>query len=232
MKSVLITAICFIVFTIIGTVTHELGHYYAGKLIGLNCKIHYASCQCLSNAEKERFKYRKELSEKYGTKDSIPPDMWNKYQDLIKSSPRVNRLLVTIGGPLQTITTGLFGFAFLIWRQKIKNPKFENLDWLLVFLSLFWLRQPFNLFASISKKILIGSESFFRGDELKISRGLNLWDSTVSIITGLLGLWICLVVLFKLIPKTKRNNFIVGGMIGGVLGHIFWMKILGPIVLP
>ncbi|MCG8332175.1 MAG: hypothetical protein MI974_31105 [Chitinophagales bacterium] len=99
MKSILIIAICFIAFTIIGTVTHELGHYYTGKSIGLNCKIHYASCVCFSSADEERIKYGKELYEKYGTKDSIPPTIWNDYQNLIKSSPRVNRLWATIGGP-------------------------------------------------------------------------------------------------------------------------------------
>jgi len=102
-------------------------------------------------------------------------------------------------------------------------------DWLLVFLNLFWLRQHYNLFVSISRKLIFGSESFFGGDELKISRGLGIWDGSVPIITGLL---VILFVLFKLIPRQKRNYFAVGGLIGGVLGHTLWMKIQGPILLP
>lgn len=232
MKSILIIVICFVAFTIIGTVTHELGHYYAGKSIGLNCKIHYASCVCFSRADEERIKYGKELYEKYGAKDSIPPTMWNDYQNLIKSSPKVNRLWVTIGGPLQTVATGLTGFGLLLWRRKNKNLPFQKTDWLFTFLSLFWLREPFNLFISISDKVVNGNELYFGGDELSISRGLNFWDGTIPIIMGLIGLSISLIVIFKLIPISFRRSFIIGGFIGGPLGYVLWMKILGPIILP
>ena len=69
---------------------------------------------------------------------------------------------------------------------------------------------------STSKKLLFGAESFFGGDELNISRGLYLWDGTIPIIMGLIGMVISLIVIFKLVPDQNRKNFFAGGLIGGV----------------
>ena len=233
MNKVTNIAFWFIVFTIVGTLTHELGHYAAGKFSGLNCTIHFASCRCLAPSEEYRINFARDMISQYGSKDSIPPEVWQEYQTIIKSMPYIDRLWTTIGGPLQTVSTGLIGFiALLIRKRKNQFSKFNGYDWLLVYLSLFWIREPFNLFLSIVKKLIIDAESFFGGDELKISRGLNLWDGTIPIIMGLIGLAICLIVIFKLIPKSNRKNFIIGGLLGGTLAYLLWMKLLGPILLP
>ena len=80
----------------------------------------------------------------------------------------------------------------------------------------------------------MGGDSYFgsTGDEVKISRGLNLWDGTVPIVLGVIGLVISLIVIFKFVPISKRKSFIWGGLIGGISGFILWMIIIGPIVLP
>jgi len=88
MKTVLIFAILFIVFTVIGTLTHELGHYSAGKSLGLNCTLHYASCRCLSDAQVERNNYRKMLSNNY-------ENMGNDWRTSSNYYYRYNWLLVT-----------------------------------------------------------------------------------------------------------------------------------------
>ncbi len=232
MRSTLIFAVGFIAFTIIGTITHELGHYFAGKSLGLDCSIHYAYCHCVSETEIEGRRLGKELHSTYGKRELIPDELWEEYQNLIEPSSGSNHLWVTIGGPLQTIITGLIGFFLLTLRRINKVTEFVKADWLLVFLSLLWLREPFNLFLSVSKKIFFGRESYFGGDELKISRGLNLWDGTVPIIMGLMGSIICLIMILKYIPVSRRKDFIHGGFIGGISGYIIWMKILGPVILP
>ena len=235
MKTVLIFAILFIVFTVIGTLTHELGHYSAGKSLGLNCTLHYASCRCLYDAQEERNNYRKMLSNNYENRDLIPAELWDKYQELVeKATPKKNRLWVTVGGPLQTILTGTIGFLLLVMRSQKNKIQFQKFDWLLVFLSLFWLREPFNLFFVAAQNLILGGDSYFgsTGDEVKISRGLNLWDGTVPIVLGVIGLVISLIVIFKFVPISKRKSLIWGGLIGGISGFILWMIIIGPIVLP
>lgn len=117
-------------------------------------------------------------------------------------------------------------------KKKTSSKKFIGFDWLLVFLSLFWLREPFNLARHGVNKIVFGGPSYFGGDELRISRGLNLWDGTIPIIMGVLGLAICSIVIFRIMPRAYRRNFMVGGLMGGALGYLIWMKLLGPIILP
>jgi len=235
MKSVLMFTILFIAFTVIGTLTHELGHYSAGKIIGLNCTLHYASCRCLSDAQIERNNFGRMLSNNFENRDLIPAELWDKYQELVeKATPKKNRLWVTIGGPLQTIITGTIGFLLLVMRRKKDNIQFQKFDWLLVLLSLFWLREPFNLFFVAAQNLIMGGDYYFgsTGDEVKISRGLNLWDGAVPIVLGVIGLVISLIVIFKFVPSSKRKSFIWGGLIGGISGFILWMIIIGPIVLP
>ena len=234
MKSTLLFASCFIAFTIIGTLTHELGHYFAGKSLGLSCTLHYQYCRCLSYEKEERLAYGKALFKQYGTRDSIPQELLDHYQYLTDQEPDVNRLWLIIGGPLQTITTGLIGFGLLLRRRKFHALLFNRTDWLLVFLSLFWLRQPFNLLMAITSKVLLRNESFFGtgNDEVKIARELNIWDGAVSISTAIIGLAISLYVIFKIVPQPSRSKFILGGLIGGILGFILWMYILGPLILP
>lgn len=233
MNSVTNIALLFIVFTIVGTLSHELGHYAAGKLSGLNCTIHFASCHCLSPADEFRINFAKDLKNKYKSKDSIPSHLWLEYQANVKSMPSIDRTWTIIGGPLQTISTGMIGIICLLVRKKKYPSKiFNGKDWFLVFLSLFWIREPFNLLLSVIKKLIFGSSSFFGGDELNISNGFNLWEGTIPILMGSIGLAICLFVIFKIVPRPYRWKFIVGGLIGGNLGYLFWMKLLGPIILP
>ena len=69
-------------------------------------------------------------------------------------------------------------------------------------------------------------------DEVKIARELNIWDGAVSISTAIIGLAISLFVIFKIVPQPSRSKFILGGLIGGIVGFILWMYILGPLILP
>lgn len=230
MKSVFAIALAFVGFTIIGTISHELGHYCVGKILGLKCSLHYASCRCMTHAELARMEYGRELFYKYKTRDSVPTELWAKYQNMEVSISKTSQLWLTLGGPIQTISTGLVGFVILLYRRK--KYSFKTYDWFLVFLSLFWLRQPFNLINFFFQKLMFNTNSYFGGDELKVSRALHLWDGSIPIITGILGFIISSIVVLKLIPQCNRFAFIYGGIIGGLSGYIIWMKFLGPIILP
>ena len=148
-------------------------------------------------------------------------------------SNQTHNLLISIGGPLQTILTGILGLLILqLRKQSRKEYGLNLLDWIAVFLSLFWLREIYNLTLSISKGILIGTGRFFGGDEARISNLLELPSGVFPIIFGVLGLGVSLFVIFKVIPKDKRLTFILGGLIGGISGSLLWMNIIGPMILP
>ena len=193
--------IIFIFLTIIGTQTHEWGHYLVAKSFNFNPILHYDKVSY--TFEKENAKYN-----------------------------QIKVLLITIAGPLETITVGFFGFFFLIKRRKNRQLKrFNFLDWLAVFLSLFWLRQVFNFSSSLIRSVITG-ELRFGGDEAKISKMLNTYSGTFGIITGAIGIIISYYVIFKFLKNTDRYNLLIGGFLGSIIGYIVWFQILGKIILP
>ncbi|MGB0850652.1 MAG: hypothetical protein ACPGTP_05365, partial [Bacteroidia bacterium] len=66
----------------------------------------------------------------------------------------------------------------------------------------------------------------------KIARMLELPDGIIAIPSFIIGLFISLWVIFKVLPKHNRNTFILSGVAGGVSGYLLWLEWLGPIVLP
>ncbi len=230
LKAFAILTLAFIVFTAIGTVTHEYGHILVAKYFEYETTLHYGSMN-----------YKSELNEKLfeiynQNKTAILNDEYfhqkDEYDNAIKTI-QSKGLWITIGGPLQSILTGLLGLIILLIRKdqiKTFGPKIT--DWLVIFLSLFWLREVFNLVTIVGSAIISPKGDFFGGDEKYISLGLNLWEGTVPIILGIVGLIISLFVIFKIIPYRIRFTFILSGLLGGILGFILWMNILGPIILP
>jgi hypothetical protein len=221
----------FIAFTIIGTQTHEYGHYFAAKFLGMSPSLHYQSVDFeddVNNNEVEKItkQFYKEIEAK---KDFPLKQRCEFLLNIIYKKEFYSRLW----GPLQTMITGTFGLIILlIYRKQILNKtSLSKVQWLFVFLSLFWLREVFNTFiASILFFTKMRKE--FYGDEFILSMELNLHPFTIPIITGLIGLIICSIVTFKFVPFTQRKIFIAAGFVGGIIGFIFWMYFLGPIVLP
>lgn len=80
--------LAFVFFTIIGTITHEFGHYLAAKYIGLDAKVHYGY-----------------------TSFTIPDD----FSGVVSQA---DRFLLTLGGPLQTIFHRCFRIIFVIHQPK------------------------------------------------------------------------------------------------------------------
>ena len=228
-----IIALAFSIFVVIGTLTHELGHYTAGKLLGYNCTLHFASCNYTHPSSSDlTIAYRKLWDQYGGDKSCIPQSEIIKLSER-RSTMYKNRIWFTIGGPLQTMLTGTLGLLLLWWRKKKRQiDGWRLVDWLFVYLALFWSREPFNLAFSLSKRIMTGSGSFFSGDEKIISNHYHLYEGFFSIVLGVLGAIICSYVVFKIIPSDKRLHFFLGGLIGGLLGYWLWMCLVGPVVLP
>jgi len=243
-KSFVILSICFILFTAIGTVSHEYGHVIAAKAFGHSTVLHYGSMnyypagylndkdyQELINLKKKyvgvekknwkeldltEFKNRSQiLNNKYGTE-------WKKGSRWIR-----------VGGPLQTILTGILGLVILFFRKvQIRTNGLKPIDWLAVFLSLFWLRQVFNVLFSFGHEILEPNGTWFSGDEYYLSKELGIWSGSISIATAIVGSLIVGAVIFVIVPKNLRLTFIASGINGSLMGFILWMEILGPKLLP
>ncbi len=223
--------ISFIVFTPIGTVSHEYGHIAVAKYFGHKTTLHYGSMNW------ERSKFNIELSKfhsefKFEIENNLPFEKEKEYKSLRKKI-NYESLWVTIGGPAQTIFVGMLGLFLILYRKKQRQfYGFKLLDWISVFLSLFWLREIFNLLVSIGNGVYSQNGKYFGGDEARISRLLDLPEGFIPVVLGVIGLTISCYIIFKIIPIQKRLTFIVSGLIGGVSGFILWMKIIGPILLP
>lgn len=220
----------FIFFTIIGTISHEYGHILVAKYYGFETQLHYGSMNYknkdedkqieIYNRNKEAIKEKANYSEK------------EIYENLSRNIA-LKDLYVFIGGPFQTILTGTLGFIILLYRRnKIKKFGLKNLDWLFVFLSLFWLREVINLVLSVSRAIIQGNKNFFSGDEKNIALMLEIYKGSIAIPLAIIGLIVSIYVVFKIIPKAERLHFITSGFIGGIAGFIIWMNVLGPKILP
>lgn len=218
----------FIVFTIIGAVTHEAGHYLVAKKLGYEAKIRYASMH-YENTDYETFRdfhFKNEEVLKSRTDKAVI----KKYSVLMQKARKTD-VLVTLGGPIQTIITGTLGF-FLLWfnRKKIGN-KLTFLQWSFVFMAFFWSRQVANFFIGLYF-LAIRGEWTSQGDETNISEYFRIPAWSLNLITATIAIILLLIVVFKLIPKQQRFTFIVAGLTGSIIGFPLWMKLLGPAILP
>jgi hypothetical protein len=221
----------FIAFTIIGTQTHEFGHYIAAKYFGLNPSLHYQSVDFgddnnSNELEKITTQFYKEIEAK---KDFPLKQKYEYLSKIIEDKDFYSRLW----GPLETMITGTIGMLFLLFYRKeiIGKTTLTTLQWLLVFLSLFWLREVFNTFMATILFITKGQKEFY-GDEFILSMQLNLHPFVLPLVTAIIGFIICSTVVFKFVPSSLRKIFIAAGFVGGVIGYVLWMYVLGPRLLP
>jgi hypothetical protein len=205
LKSTFKILIVFVFLTIIGTVLHELGHYIVAKYYDFKPSLHYSHVSFHNSISMTDIENNTILKKRY--------------------------LLIFIAGPIQTITTAIAGLILLFFRKNRRKEKFTLLDWVGVFLSLFWLRQSFNLMISVLRYIVTGNLKS-NGDEVIIANNLNLPPLSLDILLGAAGFVVLYFVTFKVIPKNIRKNFIVGGFIGGVIGFIIWFYFLGKVIFP
>jgi hypothetical protein len=217
--------------TVIGTISHEYGHILVAKSLGCETQLHYASATHRNSVLINRL--NQILDENY-TAFENKEDFAEKleFENGMQKLKR-DAFFITLGGPLQTMLTGTIGFFLLLFRKdKIKKEGLRAFDWLAVFMALFWLREIFILVYALPSYLIGKKIRWFGGDEYKISKYLELWPGTLSLVFGVLGLIVALIVVFKFVPKHLRITFIVSGLAGGGLGYFLWMYKLGPIILP
>jgi len=188
----------FIAATVVGTLSHESGHYLAALINGCSPELHYGSVS---------YHCERQLS-------------WNY------------SMFLTASGPFQTMITGLIGFMLL--RRSTNNTTTSDLtfiQWIFVFLALFPLRQLFNLGFEIVYFLQTGNMGN-SSDELRLDRMLEIEKGTISFLLAGLSAILIYHVIFRYIPSKNRLTFILGGLTGGILGFLLWLKYLGKFILP
>jgi hypothetical protein len=139
-------------------------------------------------------------------------------------------LWCALGGPLQTMITGTIGLLFV--RRIPRNVQSLSLvQWITIGTSLFWLRQPANLFAAIVSYVSYGY-LLKDGDEIWLSRQFGIPDITLLLLTGIVGALVLAYVVFRVIPSQQRITFLMSGLVGGLLGAVLWFNVVGPVILP
>lgn len=192
----------FIAATVVGTISHEFGHYLVAKWLGYTAKMSYASTY------------------------------WIPVNATAQSLPE-NSFYITLGGPVQTMLTGTIGLLLLFIHRRsfISIDKLSTGQWVMIFLSLFWLRQAANLVTCLYGYFVAGQFSL-RGDELQIANYLYLPNWTILIVTAVIGALVLAVIIFKFIPVKQRFTFIISGLAGGIAGYTFWIILFGKYIMP
>jgi hypothetical protein len=220
----------FIISTIIGTVSHELGHYAVAKSLGYSSSVSYAYSTW--DDDKTRPFLDSVFSKYYlQIKSNLEFPEKEKFKRIQRKQNK-DDFWIILGGPFQTVLTGTIGFILLLSQRKLRNTNgLKLIHWVLIFLSLFWLRQLANLVTWIIEYFIHGSFSS-RGDEIRLAASLGFAKSTIAVPTALIGLAILSYIIFKIIPKSKRLTFITAGLFGGISGYFLWLFWLGPIIIP
>jgi hypothetical protein len=172
---------------------------------------------------------RLQYGQAIGARQAFPDSafFWKEYRKMIKQDR-----VVTWGGPVQSMLTGSIGLAALLfqWKQFKRTETLRTGQWLILFLSLFWLRQSANFFMMLAGRIVNGHFSI-RSDEALLALHYSLPVYSISAITAGIGLMVS-GIGFLAIPARQRATFLLSGLIGGVCGYILWLKWIGPLVIP
>jgi len=227
-KAALLFFLAFVLFTIIGTLSHEVGHIAVAKTLGYRTTLSYGSMNYTSELRDSMKRIYQDNFE--AINNDLDFTERERYDAMVDQYLR-GRFLVTLGGPIQTMLTGCLGMMLLYWRRKRREfHSFHFWDWTAVFLSLFWLRETFNMLTGLMGSLINNpaKQSGMLSDEVKLAGHLQMPDESISIALGLLALAISCWVIFKVIPVRFRFTFILSGMLGGLFGFWFWFNLAGP----
>lgn len=189
--------LAFICFTIIGTLSHESGHFLAAEMLGYDAEMNYGT---------------------------------TFYEDGVDAN---DAWFITLCGPLQTMITGTIGFMLLLfYRRNFFSAQSLNFrQWLLIFFSLFWLREVFNFLFGMLSYAYRGKFPV-QGDEFELAASSGFHPLSFILPATCIACVVLAFVLFRFIPGGQRVTFLVSGLIGGPLGFYLWFGIVGPAVMP
>lgn len=220
----------FVAATILGTLIHESGHFFTAKYLGYEARISYGYTTWKNTGYQEFFdgltrdeRIRIRTNEYFARKE--------EYQTVVKKI-RDETLYITLGGPLLTIVIGMTGFLLCMSQRKyFRKERLLFRQWVLIFISLFWLRETGNYVLDILFTIKQGRFPY-SNDEAVLARyfGFDTWS--VSFVLALIGFVLMMIVYKRCVPEEDRTTFVLAGLLGGMGGYLVWLLFLGPIILP
>ncbi len=194
----------FIVATTVGVLSHEGGHYLAARYYGF-AEVHM----------------------RYNSTS------WQCTHSPCNAATERQHITITAAGPLQTILAGTLGIVLLFTsRNRFKRKAELNLpQWCCVFLALFWLREISNLLREFYLLNFTTGHNF-SGDEFLLSSYFGWGPWLLSVLLGVLAVFILFAIIFVFVPARQRFTFMLSGLFGGVAGAVLWLGILGPRLMP
>ena len=223
--------LAFIISTIVGTVSHEYGHYTVAKYLGYSSTVSYGYTNWNDKATDE---FMDSTYLNYSKEIELQLDFPGKKEFyLIQKKQTKDEFRITLGGPFQTMLTGTLGFILVCYqRNKIRKANVLLCSqWIIIFLSLFWLRQFANLITWVAG-YFFNRQFSLSGDEIRLAISLGLPTGTILIMTALIAIGLLTFIIFKILPAHIRLTFILAGFFGGIFGYFFWLFWIGPILLP
>jgi len=222
--------VSFIMLIIVTVLSHEFGHYAVARCIGYkHVRVHYVytNYDTLDDL----------LVKKHGLEDNR---ILNNIYDLNLNKEKLlavnkeierNVFLLALGGPVETLVVGTICFLLLVANKKSfgRDATLNFNKWLLIFLSLFWLRPVVIMFTELS---LLSKDRPNGGDEFAIASFLNVNYVYMYLVLGVIGVSVFCISLFVFIPKSERLVFVFGGIFGSIIGYWLWFVKLGPFLLP
>lgn len=192
----------FVLATIVGTVSHEYGHYWVTKYYGYDAAVHYGYTS---------------MHHPFHV-----PELTAQQRFLtIAGGPLQTFLTGAIGFLLLYWNRKAIKLATALTRSQ----------WVMVYLALFWLRFSFNVLQSIPRWIERGKLRG-HSDEIRMTIYLEWPSWLISVSLAAVGVLGLALVLFYFVPVKQRFTFMLAGIIGGVFGFYFWLHGIGPILMP
>jgi hypothetical protein len=227
-------ALGFVCFTVIGTLSHELGHCAMAKYLGMQqISLHYGSMNYKHPENDAYLNMYKRYKNEIITEQAFPE---KATFDALRKKWRHDSMLISAAGPLQTMITGSVGFLvlFLYGKRFIIQDEITFTGWIWIFITLFWLRQNMNFFMATLVWMFTGFKTGGkpRGDELILALNLHLPVYSIALVTALIANFGFIWVVFFYLPKSKIVTFLCGGLVGGILGILIWFGWLGKYILP
>ena len=209
----------FIVFVPVAILSHECSHFIVAKCLGYNnAHLSYSSVS-----------YEKGIQQIPAPKKAIA----NYITSQVVQNTDTKKFLCILAGPFSSLLIGSVAFIILIIKRHsyFHCQALYYSQWLVIFLSLFWLRPVINMSTELSL-LAYGNPYNTSNDEYKIAMFLGIPFLPMILISGISGFLVILTVLFKFVPANSQLAFILAGFAGAYVGHWVWFSWVGPVVLP
>tara|TARA_R110002072_G_scaffold150258_1_gene298547 strand:- start:2316 stop:3083 length:768 start_codon:yes stop_codon:yes gene_type:complete len=214
----------FVVFGLLGTPAHELGHYAVAGAFGQSAHLSYGWVIWDGDPADQALLQRGSAWEREHPERAFP-----EAAPLAAARDRGARqdLWISAGGPLQNALCGSVGLLWLLLLGVEGRRTWRG--WLATLTALFWSREPFVLV--VGALGAAGGNPPLQEDELRIALSLGWPTWSVLIPAGLVGFAVCVAVI-ALQPKKRRWHVLGAGPLGCLVGVVIWYAWLGPLLLP